>query len=276
MIQCSIPMCFLCFLLFACNQNKTYESPACYNLNAPYVLKLPGELNEISGIAYYARDNSLFAESDEKGCLYKIFLNRPTDIRKWKFGHKKDYEDIVLLDSVFYVLNSNGDIAAVSFSPNDSAIVQEHKFPEAGSNEFESLYYDDTLKRLVLLCKDCEDDKVSNSTAYAFDPQQSSYHPVFTIDAKAIAEIAGPDTKKFKPSGASLNPKTGELYILSSINKLLVVADRTGGIKQVYHLNPKIFNHPEGIAFTPAGNLFISNEAGQMRAADILFYECKK
>ena len=35
-----------------------------------------------------------------------------------------------------------------------------------------------------------------------------------------------------KPSGAAVNPVTGELYILSSINKLLVVAERNGKIKE--------------------------------------------
>ncbi len=265
----------LILALSSCNrQQKEYKSPPGFNLNKPYVIELPAELDEVSGIAYYAKDNSLFAESDEKGCLYKIFLNKPTDIRKWKFSHKRDYEDIVLHDSTIYLLNNNGDIVSLNFL-NDSLVTHEYTFPKQGKDEFESLYFDDTLKKLVLLCKDCESDNKSTAGAYSFDLQQYLYAGLYTIDAKAIEEISGPVSRKFKPSAATLNPISGELYILSSINKLLIVADRNGKVKDVYHLNPSIFIQPEGIAFTPGGNLFISSEASETNPATILFYKFK-
>src|SRR4051812_6237044 len=90
----SLSLSLLCSIFFigvcGCNRsNKQYKSPPGYDLRRPYIIKLPEELDEISGITYYGKDNSLFAESDAKGCIYKIFLNKTTDIRKWKFGHKK-------------------------------------------------------------------------------------------------------------------------------------------------------------------------------------------
>jgi len=81
---------------------------------------------------------------------------------------------------------------------------------------------------------------------------------------------------KFKPAAASINPVTGDLYIVSSINKLLVTAGRDGVVKKVYNLDPKLFVQPEGITFSPSGNMFISNEAGPMKSANILFYQFKK
>jgi len=272
----SLPVSFLLTIIFfACGQKKEeYNSPSNYNLNKPYIIKLPSELDEISGIAYYRKDNSLFVESDNKGCLYKIFLNKPTDIRKWKFSHKRDYEDIVLYDSTFYILNNTGDIVSLSFL-HDSLVSHEYTFPENGKYEFESLYYDDKLQKLVLVCKDCEIDKNATVSTYTFDPQQFTYSSAFTIDAKNVAEITIPKSTKYKPSGASINPVTGDLYIISSINKLLVVAGRNGTIKEIYHLNPSLFNQPEGITFTPNGGLFISNEAGEAQAATILFFQFK-
>jgi len=263
-------------LILGCGlKHEEYKSPAGYDLNNPAIISLPSELEEISGIAYYAKDNSLFAECDDKGCLYKIFLNKPTDIRKWKFSHKRDYEDIVLHDSTFYVLNNNGDIVSLSFL-KDSLVAHEYSFSEKGKYEFESLYFDDKLQKLVLLCKDCEIDRNATVSAYTFDLAQYIYSSSFTIDSKNIAEITSPKSTKFKPSGATINPLTGELFILSSINKLLVIADRKGTIKDVYHLNPSIFNQPEGIAFSPNGGLFISNEAGNAQPAIILLLQCKK
>jgi hypothetical protein len=265
----------LTILLFACTQKgKDYTGPPYYDLDKPYIIKLPSELDEVSGIAFYPKDNSLFLESDDKGCLYKVFLNKPTDIRKWKFSHKRDYEDIVMRDSTFYILNNNGDIVSLSFL-KDSLVAHEYTFPENGKYEFESLYYDDTLKKLVLICKDCDIDKNATVSSYTFDLQQLTYSSAFTIDARNIAEMAGPKSMKFKPSAASINPVTGDLYILSSISKLLVVAERSGKIKEIYHLDPSLFNQPEGITFSPNGGLFISNEAGDSRDATVLYYQFK-
>ena len=271
---------FACLLtvisISACNQPKTeYTSPQGYNLNKPYIIKLPSELDEISGIAFYAKDNSLFVESDDKGCLYKIFLNKPTDIRKWKFSHKRDYEDIVLHDSTFYILNNNGDIVSLTFQ-KDSLVSHEYTFPPNGKNEFESLYYDEKLQKLVLMCKDCEIDKNATVSTYTFDFNQFVYSSLYTVDADKVTEMTTPKSTRFKPSAASLNPVTGELYILSSINKVLVVADRNGAIKEIYHLDPSIYNQPEGITFSPNGSLFISNEAGKTEPATILFFQFKK
>jgi len=265
----------LVLIMSACNRaDKEYKSPPTYNLNKPYIIKLPAELEEVSGIAYYGKDNSLFAESDEKGCLYKIFINKPTDIRKWKFSHKRNYEDIVLHDSTFYILNNNGDIISLIFL-KDSIIPHEYTFPENGKYEFEALYYDDKLQKLVLMCKDCEIDKNNAVSTYSFDPQQFTYSSGFTVDAKNISDVIGPKSTKLKPSAASINPVTGEIYILSSINKLLLIAQRDGVVKEIYHLDPSIFTQPEGITFTPNGGLFISNEGGKTSPATILFYQFK-
>jgi uncharacterized protein YjiK len=269
---CILPAIFF----FACSRNDNYyKSPPNYDLNRPSLtIKLPSELDDISGITYYSKDNALFAESDQKGCLYKIFLNKPTDIRKWKFSHKRDYEDIALYDSTFYIINNNGDIVSLNFI-KDSIITHDYMFPEKGKYEFESLYYDDQLKKLVLMCKECEIDKDTTVSTYTFDPQQFTYAGAYTIGAQKVLDANSPKSTKFKPSGASVNPVTGDLYILSSINKTLVVAERQGAVKQVYRLDPSLFNKPEGIAFSSTGGLFISNEAAAMQPATVLFYQFK-
>jgi uncharacterized protein YjiK len=266
----------LLFITLSCTQGKqAHTSPPGYDLSKPYIIKMPAELEEISGIAYYSKDNSIFTESDGKGGLYKIFLNKPTDIRKWKFGHKRDYEDIVLHDSTFYVLNNNGDIVALNFL-NDSLVARDFTFPSNGKNEFEGLYYDDKLDKLVLMCKDCESDKKSAVGTYTFDLKTYMYASAYTIDATEVTDATSPNSNRFKPSAANINPVTGELYILSSINKLLVVAERNGTIKELHHLDPALFNQPEGITFSANGNMFISNEGNKTRPATILFFQYKK
>jgi hypothetical protein len=63
------------------------------------------------------------------------------------------------------------------------------------------------------------------------------------------------------------------LYIVSSINKLLVVTDTNGNLKQAYPLEAELFKQPEGIAFTASGDMLISNEAAGNGSANILIYK---
>ena len=57
------------------------------------------------------------------------------------------------------------------------------------------------------------------------------------------------------------HPKTGDLYVIASVGKLLVVLSKKGKIKSVQRLNPDVFKQPEGICFMPNGDLLIANEA---------------
>src|SRR5690349_12170050 len=109
---------FLCLLFIAfatsrCSQPAdagiAYTSPDGYDLNKPFLMKLPVELDEISGLAFYEPDTSVFAIGDEFGYLYKIPLTKGKPIRKWKFSNQGDYEDLAMVDKVFYVLQSNGN-----------------------------------------------------------------------------------------------------------------------------------------------------------------------
>ena len=64
----------------------------------------------------------------------------------------------------------------------------------------------------------------------------------------------------FQPSGIAIHPIDGEIYIISSVGKLLIILDRRGKVLEVKALDPKIFRQPEGICFSPAGDMFISSE----------------
>lgn len=270
------------FILFAaCIKGKNRSgitSPPAYDLLHPTEIKLPSGLAEISGISFYPKDTSVFAISDEDGYLFKIFLTHKDSILKWKYDKKHDFEDIVLHDSVFYSLVSNGDIKTFRISPNDSIRIATSKFPDASKkhNEFESLFYDDSLNKPVMICKDCEDDGHKIVSSWTFDPASGTYSPgPVTIDAHAVAEKLGLKKIKLKPSAAAINPLTNELYILCSVNKLLVITDRAGRLKEFYELDPAIYKQPEGIAFTPWGDLIISNEAHETGLANILVIKRK-
>ncbi len=255
-----------------------YPTPPGYNFSAPIIIKLKSELDEISGLFYYPKDTSVFAIIDEAGYLYKIFLRKNIEIEKWKFSKKADYEDVQLVDSTFYALNSNGSITSFNFLHADSVEAEVEKGPFEGKNEFEILYYDDVKTQLVLLCKDCKVDKKNSLTAFAFNPKTKRFHksPTYILDVEKIAGKLGLDKMKLKPSAAAINPVTKELFIVSAINKALIIADRNGVVKEAYPLDPILFKQPEGLTFTPTGDLLISNEAAEAGSPNILIFKYKE
>jgi uncharacterized protein YjiK len=272
-------ICF-CILLINnhCSQRAgiVYKSPEGYNLNTPFLLNLPVELDEISGVAFYPKDSSVFAIGDEYGWLYKIPLTSSgKPIRKWKFSGDGDFEDLTMIDTVFYVLKSNGEITSFGFDSHNQVIKSQQPFPAKG-NEFEILYYDPRLYKLTLICKDCEADKKKSLTVFYFDPRNQHFDDSSSINVTSIANMMGENKIKFKPSAAAIHPVTGELYILSAVNKLLIVADGNGHAKQAYPVDPRLFKQPEGITFTPAGDMIISNEAAERGVANLLFFKYNK
>ena len=109
---------FFFLLLTGCNAQKGkkhFPDTDLYNLSKPTVINLPSALDEISGISYYPKDTSVFAEIDEDGILFKVPIMNPAKYKQWLFDSKKDFEDIVLSDSLFYILVSNGDIETIKF-----------------------------------------------------------------------------------------------------------------------------------------------------------------
>ena len=273
-----LPVVFILVMLFAsCISNPHYLSPEGYDLEHPIKIFLPDELSEISGIIYYPKDTSVFAISDATGSLYKIYPDRNVQVQKWKFGSNHDYEDLQRVDSTFYILSSSGDIVNVNFSIKDSMQVTGYKINDAEKNEFETLYYDSTSHQLILVCKDCKADKKSTVSTVAFNIDSNTYGKgPYKIDVKQVDKLLNVEKIKFKPSAAAINPLTHELFILASVNKQLAIADKKGNIKSIYALRPSLYKQPEGIAFTPKGDLLISNESAKEGAADILVIKHKK
>lgn len=265
-------------LLQGCYQQKeSYISPPGYDLQKPYIINLPADLDEISGLTYYAKDKSVFGVGDEHGVLYKITPGGQTKISNWKFSRKGDYEELVLHDSTFYIMKSNGDIDVVKFGRSDSILLQELRFPFGKGNEFEALYYNDSVNKLILICKDCDQDKKKSLTTFSFDPVSLTYSDSsFSIDVKSLAEKMGMKKMRFKPSAAAINPLTGDLFIISSINKLLLVMDKQHAVKAYYRLNPGLFKQPEGLTFSDKGTMIISNESAKVGTANLLIYNYSK
>jgi uncharacterized protein YjiK len=250
------------------------KSPPHYNFSVEFADKLELKLKEISGIVWDGHKKEFVAHNDESGKIF--FLDKETKLIKseFAFAGKGDYEDIAIANENLYVLRSDGVITKIfqdSTGKNYGMEVGNLKL--SGLNDFETMYYDDVRKALILICKNCVMDNKATISAFAFYPDSTGFDPkpVFTINADEIKKMSPTKTSKFQPSAAAIHPILNKLFIVSSASNQLLIADRDGNPESVFHLSKKLFPQPEGITFKSNGDMYISNEGVASRSTLLKF-----
>jgi len=187
-------------------------------------------------------------------------------------------------------LRSDGDISQITGLKSGNVSESNLKTELSGKNNTEGLCYDDRKNQLLIACKGKPEmrnkskDFNNKKALYSFDlsTKTLSDTPYVLIDVNEVEKMSRGKysnviqkllhfyTKRkpedvFEPSGIAIQPSTRELYIISSVGKLLVILSPDGMLSNVIHLNPKVFKQPEGIAFDSNGNLYITNEGRRGR-----------
>ncbi|TKC59045.1 SdiA-regulated family protein [Pedobacter hiemivivus] len=269
---------------YACkNPINKYTSPKGYDFNKPDKFNMPSSLLEISGIAFRnGNSDTVYSIQDEDGKLFR----QKWDVKKqyhMKFATKGDFEDLAILNETVFILKSNGTLYSFPFSETvkeETDKVKERKklMPSA---EYEGMYADAQSNKIYILCKKCDLDKQKKQvTGYVFDykPEMDSLVSAgsFKLDLKQIKVLKPKFKANLSPSALAKNPKTNEWYVLSSVNKMLLVTDANWKIKEAHQLNSSMFNQPEGIAFDKDLNLYISNEGDEITDGNILKFSFHK
>jgi hypothetical protein len=239
------------------------KSPPHYNFSVKDEFKLDLKIKEISGIVWDRNNNEFIVNNDESGKLFFLDKESKAIKREIQFGGKGDYEDVALVNGVPYILKSDGVITKIlQDSTGKPYGIEAGKLGLPGTNDFETMYYDDTRKALITICKNCSMDSKSSVSAFAFYPDSTGFDekPVFTINADEVRKLSPKKSSKFQPSAAAIHPVLNKLIIISSASNQLVIADRDGNPESVFHLSQKLFPQPEGITFKNNGDMYISNE----------------
>ncbi len=272
---------FVTFIALSCMGKKenVVTGPPGYNLSKPKKYSMPDNLQEVSGIAFNKGDSAfVYAQQDEDGKLFKVPLGTK-DETKTKFAGKGDYEDVSILNNWAILLKSNGDL--FSFPLSETKNLETTNVKESigliPKGEYEGLFADETTGQVYVLCKNCKEDKGSKlTTGYILTFQNDGTlksKNSFKVDASKMDQLSGKKKGSFHPSALAIHPITKEWYIVSSVNKALVVLNAKWQVKSVHHLSTNEFNQPEGIAFDKIGNLYISNEGSETQSGNILRFE---
>ncbi len=267
----------LLFISFSCRDAAQYKGPVGYDINNPQKFDMPKALHEISGISFLKEaTDSICAIEDEDGKLFYFTLGS-TEIKHSKFAKKGDFEDVTILNNnTAVVLRSDGSlfvfaVAEIGKEKIDSVQEFDNILPEG---EYEGLTAEDG--KLYALCKKCMiDDEKKEISLYTLAKGLNNVLAVtdsLKIDLSPIKKENKENGRgKFHPSCIAKNPLTHEWYIISSVNKLLVVLDEQWKITASFPLNPSMFKQPEGITFNARGDLYISNEGAEGIANVLVF-----
>jgi hypothetical protein len=251
--------------------------PPGYDLGAPKKYIVSEALHEISGICFLKNNpDTMYAIEDETGRLFHFHLGDGR-FPAYKFDGHGDYEDVTILnDAEFVVLRSDGSlfvfkIGLIRGGDKEEVKSYIHILPKG---EYEGVFGDEG-GRLIVLCKNCPDDNQRDEVS-AYLLQYNDKHVLgvkdhFFVQVTASKLRSIHSKVKFHPSCLARHPLTKDWYIVSSVNKVLIVFDGQWKVKGMYDLDPVLFKQPEGLAFDNKGNMFISNEGVQGNANVLLF-----
>lgn len=232
-----------------------------YNLNQPdAAFALPAELLEISGLT--AIDSTrLAAVQDERGIIYVLDRRTAIIVNRGRFRGRGDYEGIEVVDSLAWMLRSDGVLYSAESVVESEMESTRHDLDLHGSCDAEGLTFDALAGRLLIACKENPGRRQGRTRAiYAFDLATKSRieSPVYLIERLGLDV----PSNLFKPSALAVHPQSGFLFILSSVRKVLVVIDpaEPERIREARQLSGDLFPQPEGLAFFSDGTLFIANE----------------
>jgi uncharacterized protein YjiK len=261
-----IKILLLCVTLFyACEPKKKSqeqsENATIQNVDLPYDFEnptekydLPDKLKEISGLSYY-KTNQLVCVNDEQGKIFIYDIKEKKIIDKIPFGKDGDYEGVEVVGDEVFVLKSNGKLKGFKIG---IAFEREIDCSEPEVLEYEGLGYDAKSKYLLLVAKERIKDVDEKKMIYAYDFDRKVLFKHIAIPQEQVKDEA--NGKDFKPSGIAVHPKTGQTFIIASDGKKLLVLSEKGQKEALISLNPKTYRQPEGICFSPNGDLFISSE----------------
>ena len=253
-----------------------------YKLSSPEKsYTLPPTLNEISGITFL-NENEIACVQDELGIIYIYDLRTEKITKEYKTNLVGDFEGITIVGNTIYLLRSDGVLVEYPDFRSPNMKIKEY-FLNLPSLNNEGLCYDMKNYRLLIAAKIKPGQAAENRDIrhiYSFDlktkvPNNTPIIKLNVADIETAAlkfdiPIRYKTNKKtgekinmfnFRPSEIAVHPINGNTYILSANDKLFLILDKEGAIKNLTALDPKLFNKAEGLAFLSDGTMLISNEA---------------
>jgi len=265
-----------------------------YDLARPAVIhELPGMLLEVSALTDVDA-NAVACLQDEQGTVYRVDLGTGAVSTLATFSGPGDFEGLTRVGDEYFALRSDGLV--FHLRPENGVFAMRDTFRlDVMHNDLEGLGYDEVNKRILVSPKDVTKggpELRDRRVLYAFDPHDRE-HPVAEVLQLSLQKLMAQATAKgiviptkqrddgrevpalkLRYSSVAVHPRSGHYYLLSAVDRSLLVVDRAGDLVHLAWLDERLLPKPEGITFLANGDLVLSSE-GKGRTPVIACYAMK-
>jgi uncharacterized protein YjiK len=275
----------LCGACMAATPEQHQPSRVPYDLHRPLVrLELPAELREVSALTD-VDDSTVAMVQDEEAALYFLSLASGRVLRKVPFAGPGDMEGLTRKGTDYFALRSDGQIYHLHEAGGAYALRDTIRLRLANT-DIEGLALDDRTGRVLVAPKDHAKGKEGRDKRqlYAWDPSDASgrVDVVLQLSVQRLITQARAQgmhvpmrttdkgrqvpALKLRFSSVAVHPVTGHYYLLSAVDRVLLVVEREGRLVALEQLDERLLPKAEGITFLPGGDLVIASE-GEERPA---------
>jgi uncharacterized protein YjiK len=235
---------------------------------------LPKKLGEVSGAAMSA-DGRLFVQDDSHARVTEIDFRSGKIVKSFDLKPDPgpvDFESITVAGGRIYLLTSKGVLYELSEGQDDEKVA--YRTIDTGlmaKCEFEGAAFDSTSNTILLACKVVLEKALERAVViYKWKLGGGAAAPARITIPNGAIKLLG--TKVMNPSDITVDPKTGNYFLISGREKVIVEITPAGAVVSAVELTG---NHPqpEGIAITRDGILIIADESGGKGSAAITVYK---
>lgn len=270
-----------------------------YDMTYPYAyFELDEVLNNISGLSpSNISSKSITCIQKEDGKAYMIDKKTGKITASVFFTTEGQFEGVEMVGDTMFAIKDNGQMYKIWNLNSTHKNVKQVKMNLPRTEMMEGLGYDLQSNRLLMTAKGQKEGDFSKKI-YEFDVKtnQSNPIPAYEISLAQFKEflsekkgdrnyqkvyedyVAKANTKNFdfSPSSIAVNPLDNNIYVLSSLNSVMMVMNPQGKILDLVKLKKDMNNAPNGLCFDEEGTMYISNEAKDGKAAKLVEYKISK
>jgi hypothetical protein len=225
---------------------------------------LPPVLQNISAFDFIDADHLACIQA-AIGSIFIFDLSKKSIESEIPFASPGDYKGIAIVDNSAFIACADGRILEVADYRSEKPSVKEYGTNLTVRDDVEGICYDKRNARLLVCIKgDIEEPEVEKGI-YAFElaSRKMPIKPVLTIDLRDTIINKG-DSKRLQtlilPSDIDIDPLTHWVYVCDAIKSQVLVMDENGKMKSLFIFDRDNMIQPEGIRFTPSGELYIASE----------------
>ncbi len=239
--------------------------------------KLPGRLEEISGLAMTA-NNRLLAHNDEDGIIHEIDYRNGVIVKTFQLSDMKhpvndDFEGIATVNDQVYLVTSSGRIYECGRGTDGESVLYNIYTTGVGKDcEIEGLTYDVSKGALLLMCKNARrEDLKEHLVIYHWSTDEKQLREDAHIVIPVIEFTHHIDGEEFQPSGIERHPVSGNYFVVAARQRAIAEITPSGQVIAAKQFPDQLHRQPEGITFAEDGALIVADE-GVGRKARLTLY----